>query len=87
MIKVKSGIVEIKTKDPFMRSFMVATEDGPCRVNVHSNKRNNLFTVSTDLLHPKQGKNQLFRKGLTESEVKQILKNPRQHTGKGYRTK
>lgn len=85
--RIKSGLVEIKSTDPYMRSFMVATEDGECRVNVYSNSRDNTYTVATALKHPVQGKNQLYRKGLTEKEVKEILKNPRKHTGKGYRRK
>lgn len=85
MVRLKSGIIEIKSKDKYMRSFMVQTPDGPCRVNVYSNERNNFFTVATSLNHPTKGKNQLYRKNLTESEVREILKNPRIHTKKGYR--
>lgn len=84
MIRVKSGIVEIESKDPFMRSFLIPNESGNCRVNVWSNNRNRLFTVGTCLQHPKKGKTQLFRKNLTEKEVKELLKDPRKHTGKGY---
>ena len=79
-MRVKSGIVEIKTTDPYMRSFLVPSDLGNARVNVWSNNRNNLFTVGTYLNHPKQGKTQLFRKNCTEEEVKEILKNPRKHT-------
>lgn len=86
-MKVISGIVEIKTSDPFMRSFLVPNDKENCRVNVWSNSRNNLFTVGTYLDHPTQGKTQLFRKNLTEKEVKELLKYPRKHTGKGYRKK
>lgn len=85
MIKVKSGIIEIKTKDPYMRSFLVSTDRGNARINVWHNKKNHLYTVGTHLVHPKKGANQLFRRNCTEKEVMEILKNPRIHTGKGYR--
>lgn len=84
-MKVKSGVVEIETKDAFMRSFLVPGDKGNVRVNVWSNTKNSLFTVGTYMDHPKQGKTQLFRRNCTENEVRNILKNPRIHTGKGYR--
>lgn len=84
MIKVKTGIVEIESKDPYMRSFLVPSGKGNCRVNVWSNDKTDLFTVGTALDHPTKGKTQLFRKGLTESQVFALLRNPRKHTGKGY---
>ena len=43
---VKSGIVEIKSSDPYMRSFLIPNaRKGNCRVNVYSNKRNGLYTA------------------------------------------
>ena len=86
MFRVKSGIVEIESKDPYMRSFLVPSELGNARVNVWKAK-NGSFTVGTYLHHPKQGKTQLFRRNLSEKEVKELLKNPRKHTNKGYRFK
>lgn len=83
--KVKEGIIEIESKDPYMRSFLVPSDNGNCRVNVWSNKRNHLFTVGTYLNHPKQGPTQLFRKNLTEKQVLELLIEPRKHTGQGYR--
>lgn len=50
----------------------------------YSPKRLGMYTVSTYIDHPKMGPGQLYRRELRESEVKQILKNPRVHTGKGY---
>ena len=79
------GFEEIKVKDPYMRTYMIETKDGLCRVNVYSNSKNSTLTVSTHLNHPKKGKNQLFRKGLSEQDVLNLMKNPRIHTGKGYR--
>lgn len=84
-MRVKSGVVEIKTTDPYLRSFLVPGSLGNVRVNVWANGRNRLFTVGTYMEHPKQGKTQLFRRDCTEAEVKKILANPRIHTGKGYR--
>lgn len=86
-IRVKSGVVEIPTTDPYLRSFFVPTERGNCRVNVWTNKKSGLFTVGTALDHPKKGKTQLFRRNCTEDEVRALLANPRSHTGKGYRRK
>lgn len=83
MFNVKTGFVEIETKDPTLRSFLVPSECGNARVNVWTSK-NGLFTVGTYLVHPKKGKSQLFRRNLTEREVLDILKHPRKHTGKGY---
>lgn len=42
------------------------------------------FTVATALNHPKKGKAQLFRKGITIRELGKIFEDPRTHTGKGY---
>ncbi|KAJ3110938.1 hypothetical protein HDU96_006134 [Phlyctochytrium bullatum] len=41
-------------------------------------------TVKTSMDHPSQGKTQMFRRDLSESEFRSVLDNPRQHTGKGY---
>jgi hypothetical protein len=81
--RVRSGIVEIESKDPYMRSFLVPGDLGNVRVNVW--KKGELYTVGTYMHHPKKGKTQLFRRNCTEKEVREILKNPRLHTGKGYR--
>ena len=42
-------------------------------------------TVKTMVSHPKRGRNDLFRKNLTSSELGSVFANPRSHTGKGYR--
>lgn len=41
------------------------------------------MTVQTSMNHPTKGKTQLTRKKITEGEFKQLLINPRLHTGKG----
>jgi hypothetical protein len=43
-----------------------------------------IFTVQTTITHPKKGRSQLNRKGLTIDQCVQLLSNPRKHTGKGY---
>lgn len=45
------------------------------------------MTVVTAINHPAKGRNQLYRKNLSYKEMVKILKNPRQHTGEGYREK
>ena len=41
-------------------------------------------TVGSYLDHPSQGKQQLYRRNVDESMLRQILNNPRVHTGQGY---
>jgi len=43
------------------------------------------ITVATIMNHPNIGKNQLFRKVNTISQLEEIFDNPRVHTGNGYR--
>lgn len=43
------------------------------------------LTVVTAINHPKKGKNQLYRKNLSYKEMLKVLKDPRHHSGKGYR--
>lgn len=43
----------------------------------------NLYTVVTEVEHPKLGKTHLVRKHVTEGELEAILNNPRVHTNKG----
>ena len=42
-------------------------------------------TVKTMVSHPKRGRNELYRKNLTSSELGKVFANPRAHTGRGYR--
>ena len=45
------------------------------------------MTVKTTLDHPVRGRNQMFRSGFhNEGKLKEILNDPRVHTGVGYRT-
>lgn len=54
-------------------------------------QRINIFlttlTVATTIDHPKTGRNQLYRKGLSLKQVYNLFNNPRTHTGAGYRRK
>jgi len=45
------------------------------------------MTVGTNVNHPKQGWNRMYRKHVSMEELEKIFRNPREHTGKGYRTK
>lgn len=79
----KHGWDEIETSDPYMISFGKVVGGKPGRINVWFGKKG--ITVGTYLKHPKQGRTQLFRKWVTREEMDLIFKNPRHHTGKGYR--
>lgn len=41
-------------------------------------------TVATAMNHPKKGRSQLYRKGLSWDEILSVLDNPREHTNAGY---
>lgn len=45
------------------------------------------MTVATNVQHPTKGWNRLYRKHVSLEELEKIMAYPRQHTGKGYRTK
>lgn len=79
MIRVKSGIVEIKTKDPYLRSFLVAGEEASHRVNVWSNSKNSFYTMSLTIVTVRGAKKQLYKSGLHEEQVREILNNPFEH--------
>jgi hypothetical protein len=53
------------------------------RINVYYTTR----TVATALDHPYQGKTQLFRRNCSAAELREIMKDPRIHTEKGYQQK
>lgn len=62
---------------------MISFTRGDVRINIWLTK----MTVGTCLYHPKQGNTQIFRRKVSFSELDQIFKNPRVHTGKGYQQK
>jgi hypothetical protein len=41
-------------------------------------------TVGTCLMHPRQGKTQLFRRNADVELLRQVFRNPRVHSGSGY---
>lgn len=51
------------------------------RINIYYTTR----TVGTALNHPSQGATQLFRRNCSDEELREIMQNPRVHTGKGYK--
>lgn len=44
------------------------------------------MTIGTILTHPTKGRNQLFRKNVSQDMLKRIIENPRVHTDEGYYT-
>ena len=54
---------------------------GEIQIRVHWNKNNDGFSIRTRIDHPTQGKSELWRNYATLAHVKQILINPRAHTG------
>jgi hypothetical protein len=80
MIAETNNFNEIDHQD---RIGLISFKKEGVRINVYYTK----MTVGTCLSHPRQGKTQLFRKGVSMNCLDKIFKNPRLHTGKGYRKK
>lgn len=74
-----SGLEEIALNEE-SRVSSFRGEEG-ARINVHYTIR----TLGTALDHPIQGKTQLFRRNCSDEELIEILRDPRKHTGKGYK--
>ena len=53
------------------------------RINVYYTTN----TVATCIDHPRQGRTQLFRRGVSRDLLKQLMREPRTHTGDGYHRK
>lgn len=68
--KVRTGIVEIETKDPYMRSFLVAGDGGNTRINVYRNDRNFFFRVVVK--EPRENQRTLSN-AFREKDVKDYL--------------
>lgn len=64
-----------------MCSYSKVINGHKARINVYRTK----MTVTTYLKHNKTGKNQLYRKNVSMEQLHKIFKNPRTHTGTGYR--
>lgn len=67
----------------YAASYHVILERGKEQMNVYLTT----LTIQTALKHPKKGRTQLNRKGLSLIEIEQVFINPRTHTGKGYHKK
>lgn len=74
-LKVKTGFVEIKTKDKYLRSFLVATESGSARVNIWTNRKNDLVTVGVQYPRSGKRKKEYFHRGISVNTAKNILFN------------
>lgn len=68
-------------KDSGMISFHKIIDSSFARINIYLTK----MTVATCLKHPRQGKTQMFRKFVSMELLEKIFKNPRTHTGRGYK--
>lgn len=79
------GYIEIVAKDPTLRSFIRGGEKEWTRINVWNHSHWRRRTVGTCLNHPRQKFTQLFRRKVTDQELDSIFRNPRVHTGKGYK--
>eukprot|EP00600_Ochromonadales_sp_CCMP1393_P009188 CAMPEP_0174973698 /NCGR_PEP_ID=MMETSP0004_2-20121128/11391_1 /TAXON_ID=420556 /ORGANISM="Ochromonas sp., Strain CCMP1393" /LENGTH=271 /DNA_ID=CAMNT_0016224185 /DNA_START=54 /DNA_END=870 /DNA_ORIENTATION=+ len=75
-----NGWTKMKTKVSANQG-MVAYKKGNNRLNFWLTTG----TCSSSLQHPTQGKTQLFRRQINITEADEIFKNPRKHTGKGYK--
>lgn len=76
----QEGWTEIDYQDA---NYMISFRKDTTRINVYYST----MTVGTCLNHPKQGKTQLFRRGVDRELLTKLMKNPRQHTGVGYKRK
>lgn len=65
------------------KTGLIQFRSGAVKINLYSTS----FTMTTQMDHPKQGKTQLHRKGLTLLQIKEVFINPRIHTGMGYQKK
>lgn len=62
-------------------NVMVSFFKNGARINVWYTK----MTVATVVNHPLKGRNQLYRKHVSDKMMEQIFINPRVHTPLGYR--
>ena len=74
----RAGLEELAVNEA-SRLVSFVTAEG-VKIHVYYTSR----TVATCLTHPQQGKTQLFRRDVDLELLKQLFRNPRQHTGRGY---
>ena len=80
-LAIKNGWVKLVYQENIgMLSFTKLYNKSKARINVYLTK----MTIASAINHPKKGKKQLFRWGLSPDEVNKIFKNPRLHTKRGY---
>lgn len=60
-------------------------QQGAVTLNLYWNRKNNFFTVTSAMDHPKQGKTTMTRRFVGLDNAIQLLINPRKHTRKGYK--
>ena len=58
---------------------------GSVQLNVWYGRRG--VTIATILTHPRQGRNCLYRRRLSNEELERVLKDPRVHLHNGYRSR
>jgi len=63
---------------------LVSTTRTHAQVGARINVYYSTGTVGTSLDHPRQGKTQLFRRNVDLAALREILRDPRVHTDKGY---
>ncbi len=83
--RYKWDILDIQPQTTLLR-FTRLYKGKPEKINVYYGgirMPRNLFTVVTEVEHPRLGSTHLVRKHVTEGELEAILNNPRVHTNKG----
>lgn len=73
----------LREEQPDQRLLIFRKDD--VQVNVWLGRRGP--TVATILTHPNSGRNCLYRRRVSNEELMRILKKPRVHLRKGYRTR
>jgi hypothetical protein len=81
-LAVEEGLIEAYFNEKSkVISFARASEtEDRVRFNVYYTTG----TVGTCINHPRQERTQLFRRNVNLQELREIFRNPRIHTGKGY---
>lgn len=87
-IAKENNYKHLKTQE-WCINFEKFVESNRTAINVYWTKKTlsqsgPIFTVQTAISHPTKGKTQLNRRDVTLMQLKDIFKNPRIHTRKGY---
>lgn len=76
--------------NPRNQVVIIEKKEERTKMNIYWKKdfaKHKTFTVQTILDHPKSGRNQLNRRWVSYEQLIELINQPRQHTGKGYRKK